>query len=99
VKILKLKQMIQSVSRICTACMGSGIVEGVQRVVRNPNNQLDVQETELVERDSQDCYICKGEGVVPSGHFIYIPEEGHHFSEELMDLPNDVRSMIIKTLK
>lgn len=94
--------MIQPISQICTACMGLGVVEGTQKIIRNPNNKLDIPIEEEFDRDSNVCYICGGDGHIPTGLFIYLPNiisKGRglvspSFLEELEELPEDLQRVI-----
>lgn len=85
--------MIKSIDKICTACYGLGEIEGIQKIPRNPQNKLDIPVEEEVPRDSNECYVCRGKGFIPTGFFIF-EDEGKTFTYELEELDEELKLAI-----
>lgn len=87
--------MIKPINQICTACFGTGVVEGVKEEQRNPSNLLDNPGEIEVPRDEQPCYVCDGDGYIPSGLFIY-EDTGDTFSTDLQSLDDVHKNAIMR---
>ena len=91
---------MKHIYKICTACLGEGKVEDINpekmKVTITPS-RLNEDPTE--KRDISTCYVCKGDGFIPTGFFMFDEDDlGKKFLEILADQPGDmVRTIINRT--
>ena len=88
---------MKPIYKLCTACLGEGKVENL-----TPENmKVTIKESGLheeptIKRIEEECYICHGDGYIPTGFFIF--EEcdiGKSILKLVNEQPKDVKKVII----
>lgn len=88
---------MKQVYKICTACLGEGVVESSEiDVTKVVISREGVEEEPTEKRGNVKCYVCNGKTIVPSGFFIL--EEGD-YGRSILDiietLPEDIKKAIL----
>ena len=89
---------MKSIYKLCTACLGEGKVENLTpEDMKVTIKESGLHEESTVKRIEDECYVCHGDGYIPTGLFIF---EECDISKPILELvneqPGDVKKQIIK---